>query len=267
MKIVLFFISFIGVIFFTSSSLESFQGIISNILSLLFVFGGTMIATLISFPVDKILHIKTVLKKIYYEERFEYTQCTKQTIQLAREYKKKGFKSLEISSKSMQNEYMKLGIRLIADGTEWNQIKSTIQKEYIFESLEYENVLRIIRSMAKYAPAFGLAGTIIGLMRVFPQLSDPTSIGPAISLALLTTLYGVLLANLVFLPLANKVKDNVSDGEIAIRFIIEALQCIHDRDYSIVIEQRLSALLPKHELEKFRSEKTAALRLSIAENS
>jgi flagellar motor component MotA len=80
-------------------------------------------------------------------------------------------------------------------------------------------------------------------------------------------LYGVLASNLAFLPLANKLKDNASDDAFMYRFILEGLQCIHEKEYSIVIEQKLSALMPRHELIKYQKGKTESLNLSMAENS
>lgn len=246
---------------------DSYQGIVSNILSICFVFGGMLLATLISYPIEKIKSIKDVLKKAYYIQKFDYADSTRQVIQMVREYKRLGFKSLEDTSHQMQNPYLKLGIQLIADNCEWEQIKTIIEKEFIYDSLQTENAQRIIHAMSKYAPAFGLAGTILGLMMIFPQLSNPKNIGSSMSLALLTTLYGVLAANLVLLPLENKLKDNAADDEIMYRFIIEALQCVQQREYSIVIEQRLSALMPKHHLAQYRAEKPESMHLKIAENS
>lgn len=266
MRFIIFLISFIAIIFFSSSLHQNYQFILSNITSILLVCGGTLIATLISFPLEKIKRIGAVLKKAFGVQKLDYPETTKQVIRAAREYKRLGFKSLEESAKGIHNPYLKLGFQLIADSCSWDQIKSTIEKELIFDSLENDSAQRILRSMAKYAPAFGLAGTIIGLIKIFPQLSNPGNLGSAMSLALLTTLYGVLLANLVFLPLANKLKDNSAEDELIYSFMTEALQCIQTKEYSIVIEQKLTALMPKHELIKYRTNKNEPLHLEIAEN-
>jgi hypothetical protein len=92
------------------------------------------------------------------------------------------------------------------------------------------------------------------------------NIGSAISIALLTTLYGVLTSNLIFIPLANKLKENSTDEEIVLSFNLEALKCIYDKDYTIIIEQRLAGLMPKHELLKYQSEKSEPLQLRISES-
>ena len=267
MKFIIFIISFVCIIFFSSSLHESYQGIISNLISILFVLGGTLIATLISFPVEKIKQISGVLKKAYEIEKFDFKETTRSTLQLVREYKRFGFKTLESASKEVKNPYLRLGYQLIADRCKWKMIQTAIEKEFIYDTTQNESSQRILRSMAKYAPSFGLAGTIIGLMKVFPQLLNPVNMGSAISIALLTTLYGVLSSNLIFMPLANKLKENSSDEEIVLRFNLEALKCIYDKDYTIVIEQRLSALMPKHELIKYQTEKSEPLQLRIAENS
>jgi len=266
MKIIIFFVCFIGVIFFSASFQDSCNSIVSNVVSIVFVFSGTVIATLVSYPVEKIRRVKDVLQKVYSTDVFDYAEKTRRTIQLAREYKRLGFKVLEEGARDIGNDYLKLGLQLIADNSSWDHIKATLEKEFIFDSLQNDCAERITRSMAKYAPAFGLAGTIIGLMRIFPQLSNPEHIGSSMSLALLTTLYGVLLSNLVFLPLANKLKDTSADDEIMYRFVLEALQCVRSKEYSIVIEQRLSALMPKHDLVKYKAEKPENMKLRIAES-
>ncbi len=267
MKLLIFIICFISIIFFSTSLHESYHAILSNIISISFVLGGTLIATLISFPIDKIKQISSVLKKAYDIEKFDYNETIKYTLQLVREYKRSGFKALESASKDTKNPYLSLGYQLIADSCEWSQIKTEIEKEFIYDTTQNESAQRILRSMAKYAPSFGLAGTIIGLMKVLPQLENPINIGSAISIALLTTLYGVLTSNLIFMPLANKLKENSSDEEIVLLFNLEALKCIYDKDYTIIIEQRLSGLMPKHELIKYQSDKTEPLHLKIAANS
>ncbi len=267
MKFIIYFVCFIGIIFFSSSVNENYQYIMSNIFSILFVFGGTLISTLISYPVERVKRIKVIVEKAFRTRRFNFPDTTRLVIQVTREYKRLGFKSLENSLKDFQNPYLKHGVKLIADSCKWEHIRSTLEKELMFDILENDSAQRILRAMAKYAPAFGLIGTIIGLMRIFPQLTNPENIGGSISLALLTTLYGVILSNLVFLPLANKLKDNSSEDELVYRYILEALQCIQKREYSIVTEQKLSALMPKHELSKYHANKVRHLHLKMAENS
>jgi len=266
MRLIIFLISFLCIIFFSSTLHESYHAVLTNIISVAFVLGGTLIATLISYPVEKIKQISAILKKTYEIEKFNYITTTRNTLQLVREYKKYGFKVLESAAKQVNNPYLNLGYRLIADRCEWQQIKTAIEKEFIYDTAQNESAQRILRSMGRYAPAFGLAGTIIGLMKVLPQLLEPVNIGSAISVALLTTLYGVLTANLLFMPLANKLKENTSDEEIVLRFILETLKCVYDREYTINIEQRLSGLMPKHELIKYRAEKAAPVQLEIAAN-
>ncbi len=266
MRFIVFLASFVSIILFSTSLQESYQGIVSNILSIAFVFGGTLVATLISYPVEKMKNIKQVLHRAYSTSAFDYPMHANFMVHTAREYKRIGFKSLESASEAIDNQYVKLGLQLIADNCSWEHIKSTLEKEFIFDSLETDSAQRIIRSMARYAPSFGLAGTIIGLMKIFPQLANPANIGGPMSLALLTTLYGVLASNLIFMPIANKLKDNTTDDEVMFRFILEGLQCIQEREYSVITEQRLSALMPKHELLKYKREKVDDVHLKLAAN-
>jgi len=268
MRFIIFLVSFIGIVFFSVSFNESYAGILTNIFSLLFVFGGTFLAISISFPFEKIRQLKSIIRHAYESEKFDFAESTKKTITIAREYKRLGLKTLEDASEEMRDPYLRLGLQLIADNAEWEEIKASIKKEFIFNNHQNQSAQRIIRSMAKYAPAFGLAGTVLGLMRIFPQLSNPVHIGSAMSLALLTTLYGVLAANLIFLPFAHKLKENLADQEVIYGFILEALQCIKERDYSIVIEQRLSAHMPKHELLRYKTAKSETVQhLRMVENS
>ncbi|MFC1591748.1 motility protein A [Thermodesulfobacteriota bacterium] len=270
MRIFIFLSCLIVVLFFSTSVKENYMGIVSNILSLSFVFGGTLIATLISFPAEKIKNLRHVIRNVYNTKPFDYVSTTKTIIHIARDYRREGFRTVEETAREIKNPLLKVGLQLIADNCDWHRIKTALDKDYIFSRLQNDSTERIVRSMAKYAPSFGLAGTIIGLMRIFPQLSQPENIGGAMSLALLTTLYGVLLANLIFLPLSNKMKDRNADEEIVYQFILEALHCIHQKEYSIVIEQRLSAIMPADAMQKYqsyRSDLAESMHLSIAENS
>ncbi len=248
MRYLIFIPSVFFILLFSFSSLEEHPLIVSNILSALFVLAGAFLATFISYPLKKIKGIVNVLKDIYIDHCFDYNKEVKATISLAREFKKHGFMYLVESAKQIKNPYIKKGVELIADNYEWDNIKRAIEREFFFNIIQTENSQQILRSMSKYAPAFGLAGTIIGMIKVFPNLADPAQIGVSISFALLTTLYGVLLSNLLFLPLANKMKDDTEDKESVLRFSLEAVKCIYDKEYSVVIQQRLELVIPRHEL-------------------
>ncbi len=262
MRIIIFIICFTGIILFSAGIYENTNALRSNVLSILIVCGGTFLATAISFPRDKLRIIGATLKKAYSSDSFPYARYTRRIVQTAREYKRSGFKSLLHASKSYPNPYLQIGLRMVADGSAWEDIKTSLDKEFLFEQDEIDTAERVLRSMSKYAPSFGLAGTIIGLMRIFPQLSNPHNIGHAISLALLTTLYGVLFSNLVFLPLANKLRDKAEDDTALYRYILEALSCVYDKEYSIVIEQRLKSAVPSHALRSYKSSTDTSMHIS-----
>lgn len=248
MRYLIFIPSVFFVLLFSFSSLEQYPLVVSNILSALFVMGGTLLATFISYPPKKIKAIIDVVKNVYIEHCFDYNREMGQTINIARDFKKNGFMHLVETARHVKNPYIKTGVELIADNYAWGNIKRAIEREFQFNIMQNESSQHILRSMAKYAPAFGLAGTIIGMIKVFPNLADPAQIGVSISFALLTTLYGVLLANLILLPLANKMKDYTADKESVFRFSLEAVKCIYDKEYSVVIQQRLELIIPRHEL-------------------
>lgn len=266
MKGIIFGISFLCVIFLSISIQDNSQAIVSNVLSFLFVIGGTLLATLISFPLEKLRELVAVIKNAYFIQKYDYATSLREVIHIAREYKRIGFKALEDASHACKNPYLKIGLQLIADNSSWEQIQAAIEREFAYDALQNERAQRIIHAMAKYAPAFGLAGTIVGLMMIFPNLTTRAYIGNAVSLALLTTLYGVLAANLVLLPLENKLRENAADDEMLYRFIIEALQCIQDKEYSVVIEQRLSSIMPRYHNSKYEREKKTKSHLKIAQN-
>lgn len=260
MRLLLFSLCFLIVVLFSSSGQNLPEGLLANVLSIVFVLGGTLFATMISFPSGKIRQLRTTLRTAFTRTAFDYAGCARSVLHIARAYKKRGFKYLEQAADQSASPYLALGLRLIADNASFEQIESAIEKEFIFDRLQTDAAERILRAMARYAPAFGLAGTIVGLMRIFPQLTNPGNIGGPMSLALLTTLYGVLSANLVFLPVANKLRDCAADDEVMLRFVFESLQCIQERQYAVVIEQRLCALMPRHEAEKYHAGRTADLQ-------
>ncbi|CAD7774432.1 Chemotaxis protein PomA [Candidatus Methanoperedenaceae archaeon GB37] len=138
---------------------------------------------------------------------------------MADKARREGILSLEGFIKDSHDEFLKYGLRLCVDGVEPQSIKQILEKDIKSSSERHELGVNIFLSMGSYAPAFGMIGTLIGLVQMLAKLDDPSNIGPAMAVALITTFYGALLANAVFLPIAGKLKTK-SEEEIFVKKIM-----------------------------------------------
>lgn len=166
-------------------------------------------------------------------------------VKMAVKARKGGFISLRDEDFEGKFQLLNLGIGLLSDGTDPEVTREILETASATETNQFAAHERIWRDMAVYGPMFGMLGTLVGLVLMLRGLSDPASIGPAMSLALVTTFYGIVIAGVLCLPIAGKIH-NYSERMIMIRMlIIEGLLSIQDGDNSQIVEERLRAYLPK----------------------
>ncbi|MEE8189452.1 MAG: MotA/TolQ/ExbB proton channel family protein [Kiloniellales bacterium] len=180
-----------------------------NIPALLIVFGGTFLVTTISFTLREVARTQSVLLRaiVYNAETPE--SASRRMLYLADQARKNGPLSLEGQVKNMPySRFLSQGISLVADGLPADEIELILGREQQATQERHLRSAGVLRRAGEVAPAMGLIGTLVGLVQMLGNLDDPSSIGPAMAVALLTTFYGAVLANMVFLPLANKLERN-----------------------------------------------------------
>lgn len=214
-----------------------------NIPSIVVVFGGVTAATLVKFPLKECIAALKIGGKIAFKNSADDPRSVyDMAIELAGIVRQKGLLGLE--SVAIENELMARGIRMCVDGMAAEVIKESVTKEVdmaIKAEMAGESFWRGIGDMA---PAFGMIGTLIGLVQMLANLSDPAAIGPAMAVAMLTTFYGAVLANLIAIPLADKLEIKIDNTKNTRALIIESVMQIHASQNPMVLQELLGVYLP-----------------------
>ena len=229
-------------IFVTAFNLEvNTLGIVSNLSALMIVLGGTLAGTLIAYPWRRLLWTASLLKRAFVSvNEIDWTKKT--IVTLARVYQKNGIRALERAGENLPPGNLKTAVELMAYKYTKDDIEYIMQKDAYNLCSQYEASHKIICSMARLAPALGLTGTIVSLIRTFGHISDTTGLVGYMGIALLSTFYGVVLANLIFIPLSNKLKEFMDQEAIRLDLILEGILDIYDRENPKAMEYKLDSL-------------------------
>lgn len=229
-------------IFFLAFHLEAGKmGLASNLNALMIVLGGTFSATLIAYPWQKLTWTAQLLKKAY-TARYEIDWTIDAIVSMARTYRKGGIRALEKLGEKIPDDLLKTAVELIAYNYTKDKIEQILEKEAQITYNQYETAHKILYNMARLAPALGLTGTIVNLIRVFGHITDSQGLIGYMAVALLSTFYGVVLANLCFIPLANKIREFMDQEQIRLELIQEGMFNVHDAENPRSIEYKLEAL-------------------------
>ena len=214
-----------------------------NLPSLMIVVGGTIASTLITFPMGRVLGVMTVVKNAFLSKDLDPNATIDNLVQFAEKARREGILSLEGAMEEANDDFLKSGIRLAVDGVEPELIKDILDTELAFIEDRHKMGQSIFQAMGTYAPAFGMIGTLIGLVLMLQSMEDPSSIGPSMAVALLTTLYGAIMANVVFIPIAGKLKNRTAEEMLIKEITIEGIMSIQSGDNPRIVKQKLQAFL------------------------
>ncbi len=215
-----------------------------DINSVLIVFGGTACATMISYPLRDCLNTLKVLKNAFITQPTTIGELITGFTILAAKARKEGLLALETDIKNMSDPFMKQGLQLTVDGLEPQAIIEILETEIMFQESRHRLGADIFQTMGNFAPAFGMIGTLLGLIAMLRQLDDPASIGPAMSLALVTTFYGAILSNMIFVPIAGKLRARSQTETLTKELIVQGVLSLCRGDNPRIIEQKLHSFLP-----------------------
>ena len=221
-------------------------GILGNFVdipSAIITFGGTLSAMITSNSLSGFVNNIKGAKRVFSVPKNDEAAIIRQIIDLSNVARKEGLLALEESANNLEDEFMKKGILLIVDGTDPELVRNILDTELINVDTRHKNVIGFWKNMAALGPAWGMIGTLVGLINMLKDLNDPDSIGPNMAVALVTTLYGSLLANWLSTPIANKLTD-YNDAEITMKEVmIEGLLSIQAGENPRVIEEKLKSFL------------------------
>jgi chemotaxis protein MotA len=239
---VLFSLLLLGAIFLAAFNLEVVElGFASNLNALMIVLGGTLAATLMAYPAKKMLWTCQLIKKSF-ASREELTWTIETLVNLARIFRKSGIRTLERQGNGLPPGMIKTGVELIAYHYNREKIDQIMHKEALCIYSQYEAAHKILLNMARLAPALGLAGTIINLIRIFDHIQNPQSLIGYMAIALLSTFYGVVIANLCFVPLGNKLREFMDQDELRMELIQEGILDLYDQEHPKAIQYKLETL-------------------------
>ncbi|MBN1547859.1 MAG: MotA/TolQ/ExbB proton channel family protein [Syntrophaceae bacterium] len=230
-----------GILFLAFNIPIGKMGVIANINALLIVLGGTISATLLVYPWKRLLWTAALIKKAFANQ--DRTGETIETIvTMARTYRISGIRALEKVGDNLGDGLLKTGIELIAYQYSKDKVEQILAKEALLDYRQYDTAYKMLYNMAKAAPALGLVGTIVNLIRIFGNINDSQSLIGYMAVALLSTFYGVVLANLVFVPLSHKIKDSMEQEQVRLELIQEGILDIYDQENPQAIKCKLEAL-------------------------
>ncbi len=212
--------------------------------SLGLVLGGSIAATLLCFPLQKFLKLMAVAKKVIFAKTPDPVDNVETLVRLAEVARRDGILSLENHlADGDYDDFMVRGLRMAIDGQDPAVIQNAMEQEVETLMERHATGKGLFETLGKYAPAFGMLGTIMGLIIMLQSMDDPEALGPGMALALITTFYGSLFANVFFLPIADKLGVR-SEEEVASKMlIIRGVMSIQSGDNPRIVQQKLMAFL------------------------
>jgi chemotaxis protein MotA len=219
-----------------------------NLPGFLIVVGGTFAAIMIKFPLSGVfVSLPVGLKAAFMNDKERSVDYITLAVKLVKRGRKSGLISLE--KEKISNPFYRKGIQLCADGRDNDYIRKILTQEMNLAIQREEVGARVFASIGEASPAFGMFGTLVGLVQMLSNLSDPTTIGPAMAVAMLTTLYGVLIANLIALPIADKLENKSAREKTQRGLIIECILQVQQLQNPTALREILEPYLPEKQRE------------------
>lgn len=219
--------------------------------ALMIALGGTLAAIFISFPLPKVFKVAKASLQIFRKDIEKPLWAIATIVELAFNARRKSLLSLEEDIKKVKNRFLVIGLEMVIDGYTEETIRDVMETESNFVQIRHRDGAHIFKTAGKYAPAFGLIGTLIGLVAMLRGLgveseSEAKYLGSGMAVALLTTFYGAMMANLFFFPIAEKLISRSEDELLTTSIIIEGVLMIQGGVNPRLIEMKLNSFLPPH---------------------
>lgn len=216
-----------------------------DIHAVIIIFGGATAATMVRFPFSVIAHgLPMGIRFAFQMRTIHPRELIEEITRVAEVVRKSGPIALE--NVQVDDPFLAQGIRYIADGYDKEFIRDTMEKDRDNFLQRLDEGSKVYRAIGDCAPAWGMIGTIMGMVVMFANMSDPSRLGPAMATALLATLYGAVIANMITLPIADKLHIKLEEEEISRSLIIDGILQIRDAKSPTIVREMLLAYLPDH---------------------
>jgi len=223
-----------------------------NPLALIIVYGGTFSATLIAYPWPVVKEIVPSLRVMLFPSKHsdqDMENMIENLSSLATKARRDGIESLQTELPKITDKFLIHGVQMLVDGLEHDVIKDNLSREIFYTRHNQQKVSGAFRTMATVAPIFGLLGTLMGIVDMLRNLSNPASMGAAMSNAVTATFYGIFSAN-VFIPIATKLTDHSEREIISKEMIAEGIMAIQQGDVPLIVRKKLTAFIMAHMRQK-----------------
>jgi chemotaxis protein MotA len=231
-----------GLVFQAMASGGGIGGFI-DVPSLGIVFGGTLGVLLMNFPLNKVTGVAKVVVKTVMFKLNSPTEEILRIVEYANLARREGLLALEDKLQAVDDAFFAKGIQLVIDGFPVETVRDIMELEAEWERQRHDTGKKIMDQMAAFSPAFGMIGTLVGLVQMLQDLSDPSSIGIGMATALLTTLYGAMAANMLFIPLAGKLEMVANQESLLRSLMIEGIVAIQSGEKPQLIKEKLKGFL------------------------
>ncbi len=229
-------------------------GALLDTTSVLVVLTGTLGATIIAFPLATLTKIHTIILKSIFGSAPDPAATIKDIVRFAEIARREGILSLENHIHDMNDPFIINGIRMAIDGTDPELIKEILDTELEALMERHERGKGVLDAVAKYAPAYGMIGTLLGLIFMLQNMDDPAAIGPGMAVALITTLYGALVANIAAGPIGDKLAAKSAEEVLIKSMVVAGVMSIQSGDNPRVVESKLLTYLPPNKRAAFEAE-------------
>ena len=220
------------------------QELFAHMSALILTVGGALGAGTISFPLPIVLNLPKLMMKAFLGSKEDLQGTIEELVNMADKARRDGILALEEDAKKIEDEFLRKGVMLVVDGVDAQQVRAIMQSDTRLMHERHLGGVGLLAAMGGYAPTLGIIGTVMGLINVLKQLSEPEKLGEAIGAAFLATLWGIMSANLIWLPIASKLRVK-SEEEVQIReMLIEGVLALQAGENPRIVREKLSAFLP-----------------------
>ena len=228
-----------------------------DIPSIFMVVGGSFAALMVSNPLGRVLGMMKFVNIALNVPNWGEEAIISTLVNFSEKARREGLLALEDDLEEVEQEFMKKGIQLVVDGTDPEIIKNLLYNELNQINERHQDGIKIFDDWGKYAPAFGMIGTLAGLIAMLANLNDADAIGSGMALALITTMYGAIVANLVLVPIKGKLEDRDKMETLVKEIMIEGILSIQSGDNPRILEVKLLSFLPPSRREAIMAESAA----------
>jgi len=226
--------------------------------SMVMVGGGCLCAALVSFPIRNVLAVVKVIRKCFFTKQRDPREVIAQMVGYADLARRDGILALENLTAQIDDPFLVSGLQMAVDGTDPHVIEGILMCDLEAVEARHAEGRSLFDNIGKFAPAFGMIGTLVGLVIMLKNMNEPKTIGPALAVALLTTLYGAVIANLFALPMAEKLGRRSREEMFVKLIVIQGVMAIQQGDNPRVVEQKLKTFLPNKLRQMYAVRKRAA---------